>query len=105
MIITTTPTIENHPIKEYQGVVFSEVVTGINFMKDFSAGLRNIFGGRSESYEKELRDAQKEALEELERRALQIGANAIVGMKLDYEVLGTDNGMIMVIGSGTAVNI
>lgn len=105
MIITTTPTIEGQPILEYKGVVFSEVIVGINFMKDFSAGLRNFFGGRSQGYEEELRQAQKEAMEELENRAKSIGANAIVGMKLDYEVLGADNGMLMVVGSGTAVTI
>lgn len=105
MIITTTPTIEGQPVQEYIGVVFSEVVVGINFMKDFSAGLRNIFGGRSSGYEEELREAQREAMEELERRAKNLGANAIVGMKLDYEVLGADNGMMMVIGSGTAVKV
>ncbi|MBF6625870.1 heavy metal-binding domain-containing protein [Tuanshanicoccus lijuaniae] len=105
MIITTTPTIDGQIIKEYNGVVFSEVVVGINFMKDMSAGLRNIFGGRSTTYEKELRQAQAEALNELEQRARQIGANAIVGMRVDYEVLGVDNGMMMVIGSGTAVTI
>lgn len=105
MIITTTPTIENQPIAEYKGVVFSEVVSGINFFKDIGAGLRNIFGGRSQGYEEELRAMQAEAVEELKNRAQSIGANAIVGLKLDYEVLGSDNGMLMVIGSGTAVKI
>lgn len=105
MIITTTPTIEDQPIKEYHGVIFSEVVVGINFMKDLSAGFRNFFGGRTEGYEGEIRNAQGEAVEELALRAKQLGANAIVGMKLDYEVLGSENGMIMVIGSGTAVTI
>ncbi|HFI0462906.1 TPA: heavy metal-binding domain-containing protein [Streptococcus suis] len=105
MIITTTPTIENQPIKDYKGVVFSEVVLGVNMFTDFGAGLRNIFGGRSQGYEQELRKGQHEALKELEERAKSIGANAIVGMKLDYEILGTDNGMMMIIGSGTAVQI
>lgn len=105
MIISTTPTIEGQAIKEYHGVVFSEVVLGINMFKDFGAGLRNILGGRSGTYEQELRQGQQEALNELQARAKSIGANAIVGMKLDYEVLGTDNGMLMIIGSGTAVTI
>ncbi|MFK8242326.1 MULTISPECIES: heavy metal-binding domain-containing protein [unclassified Facklamia] len=105
MIITTTPNIDGQLIKEYNGVVFSEVVLGINAMKDMSASLRNIFGGRSTAYEEELRQAQADALQELEQRALQIGANAIVGMRIDYEVLGANNGMLMIIGSGTAVTI
>lgn len=105
MIITTTPTIEGRVITEYNGIVFSEVIVGVNIIKDISAGLRNVFGGRSGSYEKELRSAQREALKELEDRATSLGANAIVGMKLDYEILGADNGMLMVVGSGTAVTI
>ncbi|MBS4462554.1 heavy metal-binding domain-containing protein [Aerococcaceae bacterium zg-B36] len=105
MIITTTPNIDGQLIKEYNGVVFSEVVLGINAMKDMSASLRNIFGGRSTAYEEELRQAQADALQELEQRALQIGANAIVGMRIDYEVLGANNSMLMIIGSGTAVTI
>ncbi|MBK0348897.1 heavy metal-binding domain-containing protein [Aerococcaceae bacterium zg-ZJ1578] len=105
MIITTTPSIDGQLIKDYNGVIFSEVVLGINAMKDMSASLRNIFGGRSTAYEEELRQAQADALQELEQRALQIGANAIVGMRIDYEVLGVNNGMLMIIVSGTAVTI
>lgn len=102
MIITTTQSVEGHTIKEYRGIVFGEVVDGIDFIKDFSAGLRNIFGGRSETYENELIEARQQALNEMEQRALQKGANAVVGVRLDYEPLG-EGGMMMVIASGTAV--
>lgn len=103
MIITTTPTIEGHPIKEYKGIVFGEVVSGVTFLKDFAADMRNFFGGRSGSYEEELLAARRQALAELEQRARDIGANAVVGVDVDYEVLGADNGMLMVSVSGTAV--
>ena len=103
MIMTTTPSIEGKKIVEYKGVLFGEVVSGINFIKDFAAGMRNIFGGRSESYENELMAARDNALRELEQRAVMAGANAVVGIDIDYEVLGSDNGMIMVTASGTAV--
>ncbi len=104
MIITTTPTIEGKPVKEYKGIVFGEVVSGIDFVRDFAAGLTNFFGGRSNSYEEELTTARANALNEMERRARQMGANAIVGVDIDYEVLGQGN-MIMVTASGTAVVI
>ena len=105
MIITTTPTIEGHQIVEYHGVVFGEVISGINFVKDFFAGIRNIVGGRSNSYEEELNKARTNAMRELEERAQRMGANAVVGIDIDYEVLGSDNGMLMVTASGTAVRI
>ena len=105
MILTTTPTIEGKQIVEYKGVVFGEVVAGVNFMKDIGASISNIFGGRSQSYEGELIDARKNAMEEMSQRAAQLGANAVVGIDIDYEVLGADNGMMMVIASGTAVVI
>ena len=105
MIITTTPTVEGHQIVEYHGVVFGEVITGINFVKAFSAGIRNVVGGRSGSYEKELTNARTAALSEMEQRAQRMGANAVVGVDVDYEVLGGDNGMLMVSASGTAVTI
>ena len=105
MIITTTPSIEGTAIREYKGIVFGEVITGINVLKDIGAGLRNFFGGRSEGYENELLNAREQALKELEQRARELGANAIVGVDMDYEVLGTDNGMLMVTASGTAVCI
>lgn len=103
MIITTTPSIEGKQIKEYKGIVFGEVISGVNFIKDFAAGMRNFFGGRSESYEEELLSARNQALNEMTQRAQALGANAVVGVDVDYEVLGTDNGMLMVSVSGTAV--
>lgn len=103
MIITTTPTVEGKRIVEYKGIVFGEVVSGVNFVKDIAASLSNFFGGRSGSYEDELITARQNALREMEQRAAQMGANAVVGVDIDYEVLGTDNGMLMVTASGTAV--
>lgn len=103
MIVTTTPTIEGKTIREYKGIVFGEVITGVNVLKDFAAGMRNFFGGRSVAYEEELMNARQEALHELEQRAAALGANAVVGVDVDYEVLGADNGMLMVTVSGTAV--
>ena len=105
MILTTTPTVEGKQIINYHGVVFGEVITGINFVKDFFAGVRNIVGGRSESYEDEMMKARDTAMRELEQRAFEKGANAVVGIDLDYEVLGQNNGMLMVIASGTAVTV
>ena len=103
MIITTTPSIEGKQIVEYKGIVFGEVVAGVNFLKDIAAGFRNVFGGRSQGYEEELIKARKDVLRELEQRAVETGANAVVGMKLDYEVLGSEGGMLLVTASGTAV--
>jgi uncharacterized protein YbjQ (UPF0145 family) len=105
MIITTTPTVEGHTILEYKGIVFGEVINGIDFVKDFAAGLTNFFGGRSNSYEGELIMARENAIREMENRAVAVGANSIVGVDIDYEVLGTSNNMIMVTASGTAVII
>lgn len=103
MISTTTPSIEGHEITEYKGIVFGEVVAGVNVIKDMVAGLSNFFGGRSSTYEDELIQARQNAISEMEQRAAQMGANAVVGVDIDYEVLGTDNGMLMVTASGTAV--
>lgn len=103
MIITTTPSIEGKTITEYRGIVFGEVVAGVNFVKDFAAGLSNFFGGRSGSYEDELIQARENALREMENRARHLGANAVVGVDVDYEVLGSGNGMLMVTACGTAV--
>ena len=105
MILTTTPSIEGKQIVNYHGIVFGEVINGINFVKDFFAGVRNIVGGRSGSYEEELMNARESALRELEQRAMEKGANAVVGIDLDYEVLGQNNGMLMVTASGTAVTV
>lgn len=103
MIVTTTNTVEGRGIVEYKGIVFGEVITGINMFKDMGAGLRNIFGGRSQGYENELAQARNNALRELQERAAALGANAVVGVDVDYEILGADNGMLMVSASGTAV--
>lgn len=103
MIITTTPTIEGREILSYQGIVFGEVISGIDFIRDFAAGLRNFFGGRSGTYEEELNNARQTALQELTQRAEAMGANAVVGVSIDYEMLGADNGMMMVTATGTAV--
>ena len=103
MIITTTPSIEGKEIREYRGIVFGEVVSGVNFVKDFAASLSDMFGGRSNTYEDELVNARTRAMAEMEARAVQLGANAVVGVDIDYEVLGSGNGMLMVTVSGTAV--
>ena len=105
MIVTTTPSVEGRRITEYKGVVFGEVIAGVNFVKDFVAGLSNFFGGRSGTYEEELINARHQALDEMEQRAAQLGADAVVGLDIDYEVLGADNGMLMVTASGTAVRL
>ncbi len=103
MIVTTTPSIEGKTIIDYKGIVTGETIIGANIFKDFFAGIRDIVGGRSGSYEKVLREAKDTALQEMIERANRVGANAIVGVDLDYETLGADNGMIMVTASGTAV--
>ncbi|NLG58107.1 MAG: putative heavy metal-binding protein [Clostridiales bacterium] len=105
MIITTTGSVEGRQIAEYRGIVFGEVISGINFLKDIGASLRNILGGRSQGYEEELLAARSQALEEMEQRAREMGCDAVVGVKMDYEVLGADNGMLMVTCSGTAVKL
>ena len=105
MIVTTNPSVEGRRITEYKGVVFGEVIAGVNFVKDFVAGLSNFFGGRSGTYEEELINARQQALAEMEQRAAQLGADAVVGVDIDYEVLGADNGMLMVTASGTAVRL
>ena len=103
MIITTTPQIEGKRITQYKGIVFGEVISGVNFIKDFAAGLTNFFGGRSGSYEGELIEARENALREMEQRVASLGANAVVGVDIDYEVLGQNGSMLMVTASGTAV--
>ena len=103
MLITTTPSFDGKKIVEYKGIVFGEVVSGVNFIKDFMGGLRDIVGGRSGTYENELAEARDKAVEEMMHRAQKMGANAVVGVDVDYEVLGEKNGMLMVSVSGTAV--
>ena len=105
MILTTTPSIEGYPIKNYLGVVTGETIIGANIIKDFFASVRDIVGGRSAAYEDVLREAKDTALAEMQQRAMQMGANAIVGIDLDYETVGQGNSMLMVTSSGTAVII
>lgn len=105
MLLTTTPAIEGYRITEYRGVVFGEVISGVNFLRDFAASIRNIVGGRSGSYEEELISARRQAMDEMSKRAAQLGADAVVGIDIDYEVLGEAGGMLMVTASGTAVRI
>ena len=105
MLLTTTPTIEGQPIREYKGIVTGETIIGANFMKDLFAGIRDIIGGRSGSYEKVLREAKDTALAEMEQRAASMGANAVVGIDVDYETVGQSGSMRMVAVSGTAVVI
>ena len=103
MTLTTTPTIEGKSINQYCGIVTGEAILGANLFRDFFAGIRDIVGGRSASYEKELNKARQIALQELEEEATKTGANAVVGVDLDYEVVGQGGSMLMVTVSGTAV--
>ena len=105
MIVTTTANVDGREVEEYLGIVFGEVITGINVLRDIGAGLRNFFGGRSEGYEQELLSARQQALQEMEQRAAERGADAILGVVMDYEVLGADGSMLMVTASGTAVRL
>ena len=105
MILTTTPTIEGRTIVEYKGVVFGEVIAGVDFLRDIAASIRNFVGGRSGSYEEELIRAREQAMDEMRQRAAALGADAVVGIDVDYEVLGSNNGMLMVTASGTAVTV
>jgi uncharacterized protein YbjQ (UPF0145 family) len=105
MIVTTTPTIDGKRITEYLGIVTGEAVLGANVFRDLFAGIRDIVGGRSGAYEKELRKARDFAFKALQQAASELGANAVVAVDIDYEVLGEKNGMLMVSISGTAVRI
>ena len=103
MIVTTTHSIEGRPILEYHGVVVGEVIMGANIVRDLFAGITDIVGGRSGAYEQKLDEARREAMREIEERAVALGANAVVGVDIDYEVVG--NSMLMVSVSGTAVSV
>ena len=105
MILSTTPTIEGRPIRDYRGVVTGETIIGANLFKDFLAGIRDIVGGRSSAYERVLREAKDTSMKEMQERAEQLGANAIVGIDIDYETVGANGSMLMVAVSGTAVVI
>lgn len=103
MLVTTTPHVEGQRIVKYIGLVSGETIIGANFIKDFFAGIRDIVGGRSGSYEKVLRQAKETAIYEMQQYAASLGANAVVGVDLDYETLGSGSSMLMVSASGTAV--
>ncbi len=103
MLCTTTPNIEGKKIEQYLGVISAEVIIGANFLKDIMGGLRDFFGGRSATYEKVLDEARQKAMEELTERGQRLGANAVVGIDLDFETIGSGGSMLMVIASGTAV--
>lgn len=105
MILTTTPNIEGYKILEYKGLVTGETIIGANFIKDFFAGIRDIVGGRSKSYEKVLQEGKETSVREMMERAQELGANAIVGIDIDYETVGQGGSMLMVACSGTAVRI
>lgn len=105
MIITTTNVIEGRPVQEYLGIVNAQSIIGANIFKDFLGGLRDVFGGRSKTYEKVIEQAKEDALRELAEKAQELGANAIVGVDLDFETIGGSGSMLMVIASGTAARI
>ena len=105
MIVTTTNNVEGREVAEYIDIVFGEVITGVNFIKDIGASFRDMFGGRSKGYEEELMSARDEALSELRQRDINLGADAVIGAKMDYEVLGQAGSMLMVTVSGTAVRL
>ena len=105
MIVTTTPAIEGKPVQEYMGVVTGEAILGANIFRDLFAGIRDIVGGRSGSYEYVLREARDSALAEMQEEAARRGANAVIGIDLDYETVGQGGSMLMVSASGTAVRI
>jgi uncharacterized protein YbjQ (UPF0145 family) len=105
MIVTTTPTVEGKKINNYLGIVTGEAIMGANIFRDLFAGVRDIIGGRSGAYEEELGRAREIALQEMQDEAQKRGANAVVGVDLDYEVLGSNGSMLMVTASGTAVQV
>lgn len=105
MILTTTPNIEGRSIRNYLGVISSETIIGANFFKDILGGLRDVFGGRSGTYEKVLEEAKEYAMKELTQKAVALGADAVVGIDLDYETIGANGSMLMVSASGTAVQL
>lgn len=105
MLLTTTPSIEGKPIQQYIGIVTAETIIGANIFKDIFAGIRDIVGGRSGTYERVIEEARSSALKELEQKAQQMGANAVVGVDLDFETVGSGGSMLMVIATGTAVKV
>ncbi|MBG9375279.1 heavy metal-binding domain-containing protein [Panacibacter sp. DH6] len=105
MLLTTTNNIEGRPVQQYVGIVTAETIIGANIFKDLFAGIRDIVGGRSGTYERVIEEARASALKELEQKAMQMGANAVIGIDLDFETVGSNGSMLMVIATGTAVKI
>ena len=105
MIVTTTGLVEGRPVTQYLGIVTGEVIVGANIFKDMFAGIRDIVGGRSGSYEKTLKSAREEAFAEVEELAAKLGASAVIGVDIDYQVIGKEGSMLMVTVSGTAVKL
>lgn len=105
MLLTTTPTIEGKPIQQYIGIVTAETIIGANIFKDLFAGIRDIVGGRSGTYERVIEEARQSALAELQQKAQNMGANAVVGIDLDFETVGSGGSMLMVVATGTAVKV
>ncbi len=103
MIVSTTPTLEGKKVTTYLGIVTGEAIIGANLFRDIFAGIRDIVGGRSGSYEEVLREAKNNALSEMEENARRLGATAVIGVDLDYETVGNNGSMLMVTASGTAV--
>jgi uncharacterized protein YbjQ (UPF0145 family) len=103
MLMSTTSVLDGRPVSKYLGVVTGEAIIGANIFRDMFAVVRDIVGGRSGTYEKALNEARQVAMGEMQRRAQELGANAVIGIDVDYEVLGQNNGMLMVAVSGTAV--
>ena len=103
MLLTTTPNIQGREITQYFGIVSGETIIGANLFKDFFAGIRDIVGGRASSYESVLREAKESALQEMSDQAARMGANAVIGIDLDYETVGANSSMLMVTAAGTAV--
>lgn len=105
MIITTTSTVDGRPVQEYLGIVNAQSIIGANIFKDFLGGLRDVFGGRSKTYEKVIEEAKEHALREMAEKAQALGANAVLAVDLDFETVGASGSMLMVIASGTAVRL
>jgi len=105
MLVTTTPSLDGKPVRTYYGIVTGEAIMGANVFRDLFAGIRDIVGGRSAAYEKELRRAKALAMQQMVEEAAELGANAVVGVDLDYETVGDKGSMLMVVASGTAVQV
>ena len=105
MLLTTTNVVEGRPVQEYLGVINAQSIIGANIFKDIFAGLRDVFGGRSKTYERVLEEAKEDALRELAEKAQALGANAVVSVDLDFETIGSGGSMLMVIATGTAVRL